>query len=74
MQSLAIHLYAMAVGFVAAGVLASFVQFVSDEPLRFAIEPASILVSLGRVVLRVLAGPAVLMRNAWPSLRLQARP
>ena len=74
MQSLAIYLYATAVGFVAAGVLASFVQLLSGEPMRFGIGPNSILASLGGVLLRVLAGPAILMRNAWRGLRLQARP
>jgi hypothetical protein len=74
MQSLAIYLYATAVGFVAAGVLASFVQLVSGQPMRFGIEPDSILASLGGVILRVLAGPAILMRNAWRGLRIQSRP
>ncbi len=74
MQSLAIYLYVMAVGFVAAGMLASFVQLVSGEPMRFGIEPNSILASIGAVLLRVLAGPAILMRNAWRGLKLQARP
>ena len=74
MQSLAIYLYVTAVGFVAAGVLSSFVQLVSGEPMRFGIEPNSILASIGSVFLRVLAGPAILMRNAWRGLKLQARP
>lgn len=74
MQSLAIYLYVTAVGFVAAGVLASFVQLVSGEPMRFGMEPKSILASIGAVLLRVLAGPAILMRNAWRGLQLQARP
>ena len=74
MQFLAIYLYATAVGFVAAGVLASFVQLVSGQPMRFGIEPDSILASLGGVMLRVLAGPAILMRNAWWGLRLKGRP
>ena len=77
MQSLAIYLYVMAVGFVAAGVLASFVQLVSGQSMRFGIfgmEPNSILASIGAVLLRVLAGPAILMRNAWRGLQLQARP
>ena len=73
MQSLAIYLYVMAVGFVAAGMLASFVQLVSGEPMRFGMEPKSILASIGAVLLRVLAGPAILMRNAWRGLQLQAR-
>ena len=74
MQSFAIYLYVIAVGFVAAGVLSSFVQLVSGEPMRFGIEPNSLLASIGGVLLRVLAGPAILMRNAWRGLRLEARP
>jgi hypothetical protein len=72
-QTLAIYLYATAVGFVAAGLLSSFTQLVSGEPLRFGLEPNSVLASLGGVLLRVLAGPAILMRNAWPGRRLEAR-
>ena len=68
----AIYLYVMAVGFVSAGVLASFVQLVSGQPMRFSIEPDSILLSLG-VILRVWAGPAILMSNAWRGLRIQSR-
>jgi hypothetical protein len=71
MQSLAIYLYVMAVGFVAAGMLASFVQLVLGEPMRFGMEPNSILASIGAVLLRVLAGPAILMRNAWRGLKLR---
>jgi hypothetical protein len=65
MQALAMYLYVTAVGFVAAGMLASFVQLVSGEPMRFGVEPNSLLASIGAVILRVLAGPAILMRNAW---------
>ena len=74
MQSIAVYFYVMAVGFVAAGMLASFVQLVSGQPMRFGLEPRSILDSLGGVVLRVLAGPAILMRNAWRGMQLEARP
>jgi hypothetical protein len=63
MQFLAIYLYVTAVGFVTAGVLASFVQLVSGEPMRFGDEPKSLLPSIGGVLLRVLAGPAILMRS-----------
>ncbi len=72
MQSLAVYLYVTAVGFVTAGVLASFVQLVSGEPMRFWPRPQSILASIGGVLLLVLAGPAVLMQNAWRGL--QGRP
>ena len=74
MQSLMIYLYVTAGGFVTAGVLASFVQLVSGEPMRFGVEPKPMLVSIGGVLLRVMAGPAILMRNAWRGVRLQARP
>jgi hypothetical protein len=74
MQSLAIYLYVTSVGFVAAGVLASFVQLVSGEPMRFGLEPKSLLDSIAGVLLRVLAGPAILMRNAWRGIKLQGRP
>jgi hypothetical protein len=74
MQFLAIYLYVIAVGFVAAGVLASFVQLVSGEPLRFSLQPNTFLESFGGVLLRVLAGPAILMRNAWRGQTIQRRP
>ena len=74
MQYLAIYLYVTAVGFVAAGVLASFVQLLSGEPMRFTIEPKSILNSLAGVLLRAVAGPAILMRNAWRGQKLRERP
>ena len=73
-MQVAIYLYVTAVGFVAAGMLASFVQLISGEPMRFMVEPKSLLASIGAVILRVLAGPAILMRNAWRGLRIQARP
>jgi hypothetical protein len=74
MQFLAIYIYVTAVGFVAAGVLASFVQLASGEPMRFSLEPNTFLESLGGVLLRVLAGPAILMRNAWRGQIIQRRP
>ena len=73
MQELAAYLYITAVGFVAAGVMASFVQLVSGEPLRFGIQSRSIVASTGGVLLRVVAGPAILMRNSWRGAHIQAR-
>lgn len=74
MLSVAIYLYMTAVGFVAAGLLASFVQLLSGQPMRFGLEPDSIFASIGGVLLRVLAGPAILMRNAWRGMMLERRP
>jgi hypothetical protein len=73
MQSVVVYTYIIACGFVLAGVLASFVQLVSGQPMRFGVEPKSMLASLG-VVLRVFAGPAILMRNAWRGMQIEARP
>lgn len=74
MESLIIYAYLMAVGFVLAGVLSSFVQLVSGQPMRFGVEPNSVLTSILGVVLRVFAGPAILMRNAWRGMLVEARP
>jgi len=74
MESVIVYVYIMAVGFVLAGVLSSFVQLVSDEPMRFGLEPKSIITSLGGVFLRVFAGPAILMQNAWRGMWIEARP
>jgi hypothetical protein len=74
MQSVVVYSYLIACGFVLAGVLASFVQLVSGQPMRFGVEPKSMLASLGGVVLRVFAGPAILMRNAWRGMQIEARP
>lgn len=74
MNSLIVYAYVTAVGFVMAGVLSSFVQLISGQPMRFGVEPDSLLASVGGVVLRVFAGPAILMRNAWRGMRIDARP
>ena len=69
----AIYLYITAVGFVAAGLLASFVQLGSGEPMRFRIEPNTVLASIGGVLLRVVAVPAILVRNAWRGMVVERR-
>jgi hypothetical protein len=72
-SGLGLYLYVMAVGFVAAGLSASFAQLVSGEPLKFSIEPGSLLASIAGVMLRVVAGPVILMRNAWRGLLIERR-
>lgn len=66
--------YVVAVGFVTAGVLSSFVQLVSGQPMRFMEEHRSFAASIGSVVLRVVAGPEILMRNAWRGMIFEKRP
>ena len=75
MQFLAIYLYVMAVGFVAAGRLVELRParlWRADALLRRA-QIRSSTRSAG-VLLRVLAGPAILMRNAWRGQIIQRRP
>jgi hypothetical protein len=73
MHYVAINLYAIALGFAAAGVVASFAQLVSGKPLRLGFEPSSILASLGGVILRLVCGPVLLMSNAWVDAKQRTR-
>ena len=73
MLDLAILLYVVAVGFVAAGILASFTKLVSGQPLGFAFEGRTLAASIGGVLLRSFAGPAILMGNAIHASKSKAR-
>lgn len=55
--------YIMAVGFVFAGMSASLHQLVTGRPLRFECAGYGFAVVFA-VLVRVFAGPAILMRNA----------
>ena len=56
-----------------AGLLASFVQLVSGEPMRFGSSRIDLRLDRRRAAAGG-AGPAILMRNAWRGLRIQSRP
>jgi len=56
--------YIIAVGFVFAGLSASFHQLVTGEPLRFECASGYGFAIVLKVMVRVFAGPAILMRNA----------
>jgi hypothetical protein len=71
---LAIAAYAAASGFVAAGVLASFYQWVTDRPARFGVTLDSILEGLCGVLMCAFAGPFIIMRNAIRGRRIERRP
>lgn len=58
------YAYVSAIGFCAAGLLASFSQLVTGAPMGFALEPQRQGHVLPSIVARVLAGPAIVMRNA----------
>lgn len=74
MSEAVVFAYVIAVGFVTAGVLSSFVQLVSGQPMRFMVEHRSLSASIGSAVLRIFAGPEILMRNAWRGMILEKRP
>ena len=58
------YAYVTAIGFCAASLAATFTQLVTGQRLKFELEPQpSGAVILG-VLTRVLAGPAIVMRNA----------
>jgi hypothetical protein len=69
-----VFVYVFAVGFVTAGVLSSFIQLVSGQPMRFAVEHRFFAAAIASVVLRVFAGPEILMRNAWRGMAFENRP
>lgn len=73
MSSITSYLYIAAVGFVAAGILSSFVQLVSGKPARFNLAPDTFIASLGTVALGAVAGPAIVMRNAWLGMTMESR-
>ena len=73
MNEALVFAYVAAVGFVAAGVLSSFVQLISGQPMRFAVEHRSFAASVASVVLRVVTGPEILMRNAWRGMIFEKR-
>lgn len=70
------YLYLMAVGFALAGVTMTAFQLVTGQPLGFALgrlggSPFAVL----SIVLRLVAGPAILVRNAVRSgMTLQSDP
>ena len=68
-----LHAYVAAVGFVFAGALASLAQVVTGRPLAFAVLPRPALLVPPKVVARVFAGPAILMRNALRGARQEGR-
>lgn len=59
-----VAVFAIAAGFVAAGVLSSFYQLVTATPARFEFDTERLSAGLVQIVLLMFAGPAILMRNA----------
>ena len=73
-KDLFISLFLISVGFVSSGILSSFYQLVRSEPARFDVDSDNVLVGMGRVILLMFAGPAILMRNAIRGRMIEHRP
>ncbi len=71
---LAIALYATAWGFVAAGILSSFYQLVTDKPVRFAVELGTLWHGFVDILVCAFAGPFIIMRNAIRGRVIEHRP
>jgi hypothetical protein len=66
--------FATASGFVAAGVLSSFYQLVTETPARFDITADRIWSGTLQIMLLMFAGPVIVMRNAIRGRILERRP
>jgi len=66
--------YIASAGFVAAGVLGSLYQLVTQEPPKFSLAGEGLLPFLAGIFLCVFAGPFIIMRNAIRGRRIEKRP
>lgn len=71
---LALAAYCAACGFVAAGLVASFIQLVTGKPARFAVELNSTWTGLRDCMMIAMCGPFILMRNAIRGRLIEHRP
>ncbi|NBN63636.1 hypothetical protein GWI72_03190 [Microvirga tunisiensis] len=61
-------------GFVAAGVIGSFYQLVTNRPPRFQVSLESAVGTVGSFLMCAFAGPFIIMRNAIRGRRIENRP
>lgn len=74
LRELIIMVAAAAVGFVAAGLIGSFYQLVTNKPPRFVAEFEGMVGVLAASMLCMMAGPFIIMRNAIRGHRIEQRP
>ncbi len=69
-----LYLYVTIIGFVTAGLCASFSQLVTGQPLSFSIKPSPGLIwGIVGVTARVFAGPIILTRNSIRGVLIENR-
>ncbi|KPL55671.1 MULTISPECIES: DUF6949 family protein [Hyphomicrobiales] len=69
-----ILIYAVATGFVAAGLLASLYQLMTDRPPAFAVSTENLVTGVGAIMMCAFAGPFIIMRNAIRGRLIEHRP
>ncbi|WP_417671793.1 DUF6949 family protein [Roseibium sp.] len=74
LSELFVAFYIGCAGFVAAGVIGSFYQLLTDQPPRFNIAVESFLGTIAALGLCLIAGPFIIMRNAIRGRRIEGRP
>ena len=74
LYELIVLIKAAATGFVAAGLIGSFYQLVTNKPPRFVAEFEGMVGVLASSVMCALAGPFIIMRNAIRGHRIEQRP
>ncbi|GGB59568.1 hypothetical protein GCM10011316_34480 [Roseibium aquae] len=74
MLDLLIAGYIACAGFVAAGLLGSFYQLLTNHPPRFTFPVESVVGTVVSIVVCMFAGPFIIMRNAIRGRRIENRP
>lgn len=66
--------YATACGFVAAGILSSLYQLLTDKPVKFSVQIETLWRGFIDVLLCAFTGPFIIMRNAIRGRTIERRP
>lgn len=74
MSTFFVYMFALATGFVAAGLIGSFYQLVTNRQMTFELLEMNRIQLLFGVMTLTLAGPAVIMRNAIRARLIERRP
>lgn len=74
MGTFGVFAYTIAVGFVAAGLIGSLFQLLTNKPVAFELLHKSGGAAIVGVMTLVIAGPAVIMHNAIRGRLLEGRP
>jgi hypothetical protein len=74
MSELIVAGFAMACGFVAAGLLSSLYQCITSRPAGFELTQDRVVAGVAQILLLMFAGPVILMRAALRAFVVDRRP